>query len=349
MSLAHARNTAPEAELSSDRILQLGLGFRAARTLLSAVELDLFTTLAERPLDAETLRERLGLHPRGARDFFDTLVALGLLERHTGVYRNTHEALLYLDRSQATYVGGMLLFAGSRLYPAWNFLTRALRTGRPQSGITDGEDVFDAEYRDPSSMARYARAMSGASLAVARVLAQRFRWSGARTFIDIGAAEGTLSIEIAQAHPHLTGGGFDLPPMRPVFEANVQRHALTERLQFYAGDFFAEPLPAADVLVMGHILHDWNLQSKRELLAKAHAALPSGGALIVYDQMIDDDRAQNVAGLLMSLNMLVRTQGGFDYTRAECVTWMREAGFAEIRAESLCDPYSMIAGIKRSA
>lgn len=333
-------------ELSPEGILQLGLGFWASKTLLSAAELGLFTELAACPLDGETLRQRLGLHERGARDFFDALVALRMLERDGGVYRNTAATERYLDRNKSTYVGGMLAGAGQRLYANWGSLTEALRTGKPQNGTADGEDLFEMLFSDPEKVEMFAKAMSGGSLQAAEALARRFPWANYDTFIDIGTAEGRLPVEVGRLHSHLTGGGFDLPPMRPVFEAYVEQHALADRLSFYSGDFLAGPLPSAEVLVMGHILHDWNLEVKRELLAKAWSALPKGGALIVYDQIIDDERRENAAGLLMSLNMLVNTNGGFDYTRAEGIGWVREAGFAEVRCEHLAGPTSIIVGIK---
>jgi hypothetical protein len=334
------------ADISAEDIMQYGLGFWGSKTLLSAVELDLFTELAFAPLEGEPLRERLRLHPRGARDFFDALVALGFLERLNGVYSNTPATARYLDRNKPSYVGGWLHLANTQLYPTWISLTEALRTGKPQHGIKDDEDLFDSVYSDAVSLAKYARAMTGHSLPAARALAHRFPWAEHGTFIDIGTAEGGLPVEVGRVHPHLTGGGFDLPPVQPVFETYVQNHGLGDRLQFYAGDFLDELLPSADVLVMGHILHDWNLEVKRELVAKAYAALPRSGALIVYDWMIDDERRDNAAALLMSLNMLIRTRGGFDYTAADCTGWMHAAGFAEVRRAHLSGPHSMVVGIK---
>jgi hypothetical protein len=333
------------AELTPERVMGLGLGFWASKTLLSAGEVDRFTTLAAGPLDGEALRKRLGLHERGARDFFDALVALGMLQRRNGRYLNTPETDCYLDRNKASYVGGLLRLANEKFYSTWGALTEALKTGEPQSGIKAGEDIFDIAYADNAAIGQYARAMTGASLHVATVLARRFPWAAYRTFIDIGAAEGAAPVAIARAQPHLTGGGFDLPSVRPVFDAYVQQHGMGDRLQFYAGDFFKAPLPSADVLVMGHILHDWDRELKRQLLAKARTALSKGGVLIVYDQMIDDERRSNAAGLLMSLNMLVRTRGGHDYTGADCIGWMRDAGFTQIRREHLCGPYSTVVGI----
>jgi hypothetical protein len=117
-------------------------------------------------------------------------------------------------------------------------------------------------------------------------------------------------------------------------------------LNFYPGDFFKDSIPAADVLVMGHILHDWNLDEKRMLIAKVYEALPEGGAFIVCEALIDDDRSENVFGLLMSLNMLIETPGGFDFTGADCSGWMREAGFRETYVEHLVGPDSMVVAIK---
>jgi SAM-dependent methyltransferase len=188
--------------------------------------------------------------------------------------------------------------------------------------------------------------MSAVSGGAAHAIAAKFPWRDHQSVIDIGCAEGTVPAQIAQAHGHITGGGFDLPPIAPIFEDYVGRLGLGDRLGFTAGDFFADPLPQADVLVMGHILHDWDLDEKRLLLKKAYDALPDGGALIVYDAIIDDERRSNAFGLLMSLNMLIETPGGFDYTGADCRAWMQETGFRESYVEQLVGPDSMVVGIK---
>ena len=121
---------------------------------------------------------------------------------------------------------------------------------------------------------------------------------------------------------------------------------LENRLKFHPGDFFKDPLPSADVIIMGHILHDWNLEEKHALIAKAHAALPKGGAYVVHEAIIDNDRRKNAFGLLMSLNMLIETPGGFDYTGADCEKWMKKAGFRKTRVVPLAGPDSMVVGIK---
>lgn len=332
--------------VSPDTILKLGMGFWASKTLLSAVELGVFSALAGAPADLATLRARLGLHPRAARDFLDALVALGMLDRQDGVYHNRPDADLFLDRAKPTYVGGLLEMANARLYGFWGALTEALRTGECQNEGKHADDFFAALYADPERLRGFLAAMSGISAGAAQAIATRFPWQDHKTFADVGAAQGMVPVTVARAHPHLAGIGFDLPQVRPVFEAFVAQHGLADRVRFQAGSFFADPLPAVDVIIMGHILHDWDLAEKEMLLAKAYAALPAGGALIVYDAIIDDERRENAFGLLMSLNMLIETPGGFDYTGADCQGWMRDAGFAETRVEPLVGGESMVVGRK---
>jgi hypothetical protein len=331
-----------------EEIMKLGNGYWASKTLLSAVELGLFSELASGgPLDAEALRDRLGLHPRSARDFFDALVALGMLERENGTYRNTVETDLFLDRAKPSYVGGMLEMANARLFGFWNNLTEGLRTGEPQNEAKTGEaDLFKVIYSDPDKLRGFLRAMTGISTGSGMALAAAFPWDRYETVIDIGCAEGTVPVQIARAHGNVTGGGFDLPPVEPHFNEFVEQAGLADRLRFYSGDFFEDDLPGADVLVMGHILHDWDMDEKRVLLEKAYKALPDGGALIVYETLIDDERRENAFGLLMSLNMLIETHGGFDYTGADLQGWMRDTGFKETSVLDLAGPDSAVVGTK---
>ncbi len=335
------------AEPRPDRIMDVVWGFMSAKTLMTAVELDVFSVLGEGALDAERLRARLALHPRSARDFFDTLVALGLLERDGGRYSSTLETALYLDRRKPSYIGGFIEMLSARLYPFWGSLGEALKTALPQNEAkTVGPDFFEAIYADPARVRLFLGAMTGISLPSAKAIARKFDWSRYKTFADVGAAQGGCAVQVALAHPHLRGVGFDLPVVGPVFEEYVASFGLSERLRFVPGSFFTDPLPRADVLVMGHILHDWNLDEKRTLVRKAYEALPAGGAFIVYEALIDDERRRNASGLLMSLNMLIETPGGFDFTGADGAGWMREAGFRDTSVETLVGLDSMLVGFK---
>ena len=333
-------------DVTSDAILQLGSGFWASKALLSAVELGLFTTLADGPRTGKALMAELGLQPRGTTDWLDALVSLGMLERSGDEYANTAGTDLFLDRNKPSYIGGMLEMANARLYPFWGSLTEALRSGHPQNEARVGENFFTALYQDPDRLRQFLHSMTGLSMGAAVAIAEKIPWDRYSTVIDIGAAEGCVPVQIALRHPHLTGGGFDLPPVRAAFEDHVASFGLTDRLGFHAGDFFVDPLPSADVLVMGHILHDWSLEEKLLLLRKAYQALPVEGALIVYESIIDDERRTNTFGMLMSVNMLIETQDGFDYTGADCRSWMADIGFQHSYVEPLVGPDSMIVGIK---
>lgn len=327
--------------------MQVGMGFWASKTLLTAVEIGVFTELGHGPEEFTKLRNRLGLHPRAARDFFDALVALGLLERNEGgVYSNTPETGFFLDRRRPTYIGGLLEMANARLYGFWGSLTEALRTGRPQNEIRDGQEPFEAIYSSPQRLRAFLAAMSGVSLGSSLAMAAKFPWDRYQTFVDVGTAQGQLPVQVARAHSHLRGVGFDLAEVGPIFEEFVEAQGLADRVSFQPGNFFEDPLPQADVLVMGHILHDWSLEQKMMLLRKAHDALPPEGALIVYEALIDDERRHNAFGLLMSLNMLIETTAGFDFTGADCQGWMKEVGFRETRVEHLVGPDWMVIGIK---
>ena len=316
-----------------------------SRVLSSAVELGVFTELAKSSKDEEQLRKSLKLHPRGARDFFDALTSMGLLRRRNGVYGNTKETSFYLDKSKPTYIGDIIKLDARPLYKKFSFLTSVLRTGSPV-GLKKEEDLFDATYNDPDRLRSFLAAMTGISMAPARFIAKKFPWADYESFYDIGSGRGTLPVQIALAHKHLKGGGFDLRQIKHVFEEYVASFGLEKRLRFVAGDFFRDSLPRADVLIMGHILHDWSLEKKKLLIKKAFRALQRNGALIVYESILDNKRLKNTRGLLASLNMLVGTRGGSEYTFEQGFKWMREAGFRRAYSVHLTGPKSMIVAIK---
>lgn len=324
-------------------ILQIGMGFFASKTLLSAVELGLFTELGPDALDADAVRGRLGLSERAAADFLDALVALGLLDRQGdgpgARYANTPETATFLDRNSPAYVGGILEMASARLYPAWGRLTTALKTGEPQNEAKQlGGGTFDALYADPARLEQFMNAMAGISAGDFARFAADFDFSRYTTLCDVGAATAQLACRVAAANPHMRCTSFDLPAVAPIAQRRVLRENLADRVTVATGDFFSDPLPTADVITMARILHDWGLPEKKMLIAKAYEALPPGGALVAIEALIDDQRRSNAFGLLMSLNMLVETDGGFDYTAADFESWCREAGFRDFAVLQLPGP-----------
>jgi predicted O-methyltransferase YrrM len=334
----------PQA-LDPSLILRVGMGFWPAKTLLSAVELGLFTTLGPGALTGPEIAERLELRSRAVYDFLDGLVAIRLLERdglgEAARYHNTAETALFLDRNSPAYIGGILEMANARLYGFWDGLTEALQTGAPQNEIKHtGRAMFEELYSDPARLEQFMQAMAGISMGNFHALADKFDFSRYESVCDVGGATGQLSITLANHHPHLECTTCDLPVVEPIAARAIERAGVSDRVKTAAADFFADPLPRADVITMGLILHDWNLERKLELIRAAYEALPPGGAFIVIENLIDDDRCENVFGLMMSLNMLIEFGDAFDYTGADFRGWCAEAGFQSVEVLPLTGPAS---------
>jgi hypothetical protein len=334
-----------QVELNPSHIIQVGMGFWASKTVLSAVELQLFTQLGDGSMIGEEIGERLGLHPRAIEDFLDTLLALGFLERDDdgseSRYRNTPETSAFLDRTSPTYVGGILGMCNARLYGFWGDLTEALRTGKPQNEIKHtGKPMFEGLYSDPARLEQFMEAMQGISLGNFHTLAERFDFSRYTTVCDVGGATGQLSAILATHNPHLRCVSYDLPVVEPIAKRAIVAAGLDDRVTTAAGDFFADPLPSADVITMGMILHDWSLDRKMALIRAAYDALPEGGAFIVIENLIDDARRENAFGLMLSLNMLIEFGDAFDFTGSDFAGWCGETGFRDVEILPLTGPAS---------
>jgi len=344
-----AAEDTPEDPPKPDHIMEIGFGFFGSKALLTAVKLGVFDALAGGAATQEELREALDLHPRSTADFLDALVALGLLNRNDGKYSNTPESDAFLVSKRPSYIGGLLEMANDRLYPFWNRLEDALRTGQPTNELEqeDATHPFEVIYEDRERLEQFVGAMTGISMGVANVLAKEFPWEEYDTVIDLGTSEGIVPKRIAEENGNIRAVGADLPRIEPHFQELVGESPAADRIDFRTVDFFADDtLPAADVYVLGHILHDWGTAEKKEILDKVGDAVNDEGAIIVYGTMIDDARRENEMGLLMSLNMLVETPNGFDYTHGECKERLREAGFPDPLVESLPGPESMVVAHK---
>jgi O-methyltransferase domain/Dimerisation domain len=323
------------AQLDPSHIMEVGTGFWPSKTLLSAVELDLFSHLGGESMSGEEVGERLALHPRAIYDFLDALVALHFLERDgqgtDGRYRNSADAAAFLDEQSPTYVGGFLKMLNSRLYGFWGDFTEALKTGQPQNEVKlTGKQMFEELYSDPARLEQFLQAMSGLSLGDFHALAEQFDFTRYETVCDVGGATGLLCKTLAGRYSHLHCTTYDLPVVAPIAEKSIAGAGLSHRVTVASGDFFADPLPRADVITMGLILHDWNLARKKQLIRAAFDALPDGGAFIIIENLIDDARRENVFGLMMSLNMLIEFGDAFDFTGSDFAGWCREAGFRDI-------------------
>lgn len=338
-------------QVDPSKIMQIGMGFWASKTLLTAVNMGLFTLLAQKELSGKEIKNALGLHERSLYDFLDTLVALGFLNRtglkETAFYNNTDDSDLFLDKNKPAYIGGILEMSNNRLYAFWNDLEDGLKTGKPQNESKNGdESIFEVLYSDKEKMKEFLQAMGGVQMGNFMTFSHKFDFSPYHTLSDIGGAGANLSIQVVKNNEHMRCISFDLPPVNSIATENVNKMGLEDRITIQSGDFFKDDFPKADVITMGNILHDWGTDDKLILIQKAYNALPQGGALVIIENIIDDNRSENAFGLLMSLNMLIETDKGFDFSKADFEALTNSIGFKETHLMPLTGPSSAIIAIK---
>lgn len=331
--------------------MEVGMAFWPARTLLTAIKLGLFTELGSGKKTGKELQNALGLHDRSNPDFFDTLVALKFLERdgegESSKYSNTPETAIFLDRNSPSFVGGFLEMAHDRLYPFWGDLHEALRTGKPQNETKHGgAGVFEELYSKPERLEQFMDAMAGISAGNFQAFAEKFDFSPYKTLTDVGGATGLLSTLVAKANPHMTCTSTDLPQATEIAVRKIAAAGVADRVKAEPIDFFRDEIKPADVVTMGMILHDWNLEKKMMLIRKAYDALPEGGAFVAIENIIDDARRENAFGLMMSLNMLIEFGEAFDFTGADFDRWCREVGFKRTEVIHLAGPASAAVAYK---
>ena len=244
-------------------------------------------------------------------------------------------------------MGGILEIANNRLYPFWNNLEEGLKTGVPQNETkSDGKPVFEAIYADQDSLREFLRAMAGLQMGNFVSFVKQFDFSKYKTFCDVGGAGGLLASQVALNNDHMQCISFDLPPVEAIAKENINALGIRHKVSIESGDFFSDVLPKADVIAMGNILHDWGKADKKMLIKKAYDALPEGGALVVIENIIDDNRSENAFGLLMSLNMLLETTEGYDFSASDFKKLGIEIGFSKFQTIPLTGPTSALVAIK---
>ena len=327
-------------------IMQIGTGFWASKILLSAIRFQLFTKLADRKkMSGKEIKTSLNLNctDRHTYDFLDALTVFGFLNREglleTAVYSNSVDTDTFLDKNKPTYIGGILEMMNNRLYRFWSDLEEGLLTGLPQNEAKDGQNFFGLIYQDPKKLREFINAMSGIQMGNFMAFAQKFDFSKYKTLADIGGSAGLLSLMVAKHQANMTCVTFDLPPVEPIALETIQKFKLSDRVKTQGG-FFADPFPKADIVTMGNILHDWDEEKKIMLMKKAYEALPVDGAFVAIEGIIDDERKQNAFGMMMSLNMLIETGTGFDYTFADFNKWAKIVGFKSTALLGLAGPSS---------
>jgi len=328
-----------------DDILEIGTGFWKSKVLLSAVGLDLFTTLDDQGATLDELVSTLKLDRRGARDFLDVLVSTRLLDREgngeEAVYRAAPRAAKYLSKKSTAYIGGIVDMWNTRSYKIWGNLDAALKTGQAQSEMK----MFKLQSM-PTRLQAFSKSMEQISRRNFEELVKAFDFSDRKKVCDIGGASGLLCTTLAQAVPHLRCVTFDLAPVEPIARAHVQDAGLAGRVDVVAGDFSVDPLPQADMYTMSMVLHGLDLDQKRHLLKLAYDALPPNGMLVAIENLVDDERRENTVGLLMSLNMLLELGGAAEFSFAEFVEWCGDAGFRDFVQLPLTSRYSAAIAFK---
>ena len=337
--------------LTPARIMEVGMAFWPARTLLTAIKLGVFTELGKGAKTGAELRDALGLHPRSTPDFFDTLVALHFLDRDgdgpSSKYSNTAETAMFLDRNSPAFMGGFLEMAHDRLYGFWGNLAEGLKTGKPQNESKDGgAGIFEELYKEPERLEQFMDAMAGISVGNFMAFADKFDFSKYKTLTDVGGASGLLSLCVARVNPHMMCTTMDLPAATEIAKKKIEAAGLSDRVKAEPIDFFTDEIPPSDIVTMGLILHDWNLEKKMMLIKKAYDALPEGGAFVVVEMLIDDARRENAFGLMMSLNMIIEFGDAFDYTGADFDGWCKEVGFKRTEVIPLAGPASAAVAYK---
>ncbi|MEX2593328.1 MAG: methyltransferase [Anditalea sp.] len=334
-------------------IMQIGSGFWASKILLTAVNFQIFTRLAEnKSMTAKELKTDLEFHctDRHVFDFLDTLAGFGFLNRvgllETAIYSNTIDTETFLDKNKPSYIGGILEMMNERLYGFWGNLEKGLQTGNPQNEATIGVNIFEAIYKDADKLKVFVHGMTGTQMGGFIGFSEKFDFSKYKTMVDVGGSSGMLSIMVTKHHPHISCTTFDLPPIEPIANEIIQQFQLSDKVKTQSGDFFTDSLPKADIITMGNILHDWDEDTKLLLMKKAFEAVNEGGAFIVIENIIDDNRKENVFGMMMSLNMLIETGKGFDYTFADFNIWAKAVGFKTTSLISLAGPTSAAVAYK---
>lgn len=337
------------ATLNPSKIMQIGMGYWASKVLLTAVKFELFTLLARQSLSSKEIKQQLHLNcsDRHVFDWLDALVSLGFLERkgllESAQYSNAEDTDFFLDKNKGSYMGGILEMANNRLYHHWNYLDEGLLTGKQQNESRNSAgnmDFFTELYKDERALQEFMDAMSSIQKANFMTLVKQFPFDQYKTLLDVGGADGWLSIQICLHHPNIHCISFDLPPVQPLANKKIEAFHLTDRIETVGGDFLKSAFPKADVITMGNILHGLNEEAKQMMVQKVYNTLPDGGVFITIENIIDNERKQNTFGLLMSLNMLIENGDAFDYTLNDFERWTKAAGFKRIELISLAGPTS---------
>ncbi|MGA3328262.1 MAG: class I SAM-dependent methyltransferase [Terriglobia bacterium] len=328
-------------------VLDLIQAFRRSKTLFTAVSLGIFDRLGDGAADAPTLAHELDADADALQRLLDACVSLGLLEKQAALYSNPPLATTYLTRSSPHTLAGYILYSDRALYPLWGNLEAAIRAGtnRWQQTFGGKASIFEHFFRTEEARRDFLSGMDGFGQLSSPAVVAAFDLGRFRRLVDLGGGTGHLALTACARYPQLQGAVFDLPAAISTTRDYVGRRSLGVQVDLIVGDFFTDPLPEADIFALGRILHDWSEDKIRTLLKKVWERLPSGGALLIAEKLLNDDKTGPVPALMQSLSMLVCTEGK-ERTLAEYTALLRQAGFAQVMGKVTNAPLDAILAVK---
>lgn len=305
-------------EWNQARLLETSGQYWKGSTLHAGVKLDVFTTLGDEMLTGRQVARSLGCDQRAMTMLLDALTSMGLLEKSAETFRNTPASRSLLSKNSPDYMGYIIIHH-QHLVESWSKLDQAVRTGEPVRGTAS---YSDEQWRENFLMGMFNIAMNTAPL-----VAKAIDLSNRRHLLDLGGGPGTYAIHFCLANPMLKATVYDLPTTRPFAEKTIKRFALTDRIDFVAGDYLEEGVAGQyDAAWLSHVLHAESPDGCRRMIQKAVDTLEPGGLIIVHDFILDNTMDRPVFAALFSLNMLLGTSGGQSYSEEQFMEMLTEAG-----------------------
>jgi len=328
-------------------VVDLIEAFRRSKAMFAAVSLGVFDLLEQGPNDLQTLARSLEVNADALERLLDSCVSLGFLKNAQARYSNLPVASSYLVRSSPNTLVGYILYSNAALYPLWGHLEDAVREGTHRWKQTFGTDqpIYDHFFKTDQARRDFVLGMHGFGQISSPPVVAAFDLSRFKRLVDVGGATGHLAAAACARYPSLRAAVFDLPVTIKVVREFIERAGFKDRIELIPGDFFRDPLPEADLYSVGRILHDWSEQKIRRLLGKVYDGLPRGGALLVAERLLDEDKTGPVASLMQSLSMLVCTEGK-ERTLSEYSALLKDAGFAEIQGYRTGAPLDAVLAVK---
>lgn len=322
----------PVAHPDPSLVLDLLEAFRRSKTMFAAVSLGVFDALAVRSQDLSSLARQLECDPDALERLLDACLGLGLLQRDGANYANTPIAAAYLVSSSPQRLTGYIQYSNDVMWTLWKHLEDAVREGTHRWNQAYGWDgpIFAHFFRTEEAKREFLLGMHGFGVISSPHVVSAFDLSGYRCLVDLGGATGHLATAACQRYPQLRAIVFDLPDAVPLASEMVAATPVADRVRVEGGDFFVDPLPAGDLYALGRILHDWSADKILRLLSRIYASLPAGGALLIAEKLLVDDKSGPRWAQMQSLNMLTCTEGK-ERTLGEYEELLRQVGFRTVR------------------